>query len=256
MTHLLDTATSRLGRAAGPAPAARPPYAQSIQSGHAQTLLTDLGFLLVPGPPLDRGAAYLLVALRPRPSETHFDPERIEYWATDQGRADLTRLEWPMSPCHTEYAWGVIRIVDRIAAANGFVSFGGTLTVSRDRDLHAALFRSHAPILALGGHSGPADPLAANIAGFFARLLAAAIPGTRLAREAAATSPVALYAAFVWGALGSYHGVTAADIVSPRLLSLLRSERRRLQAESSADEYVGRMLAAELSAVGDRSGTR
>ena len=72
------------------------PDTGGLDGASAQELLADLGFLLVPGPPLDAGAASLRVALRPHPTRTHFDPERIEYWTLVDGRAEPIELSWPM----------------------------------------------------------------------------------------------------------------------------------------------------------------
>ena len=44
--------------------------------------LADWGFLANPDLPDRPGPAELLVAIRPRPSFRHFDPEIVEYWAT------------------------------------------------------------------------------------------------------------------------------------------------------------------------------
>jgi hypothetical protein len=214
----------------------------------AHRLLSDLCFLLVPGAPFDRGPSYLLVALRPRPTRSHFDPERIEFWQLEAGRAEAVELEWPMHGLDRRFGWGPIRIVDRVAAANQFVSFGGRLTVSRDGQVHAALFRSDAPILAAAGHSGPADPLAANISAYFARLRAAAGADPVFGAACDAADPLTLYAAFLAHARTLYIRPTAAEAVSPRLLSILRSEACRLQREVPSNVLVGDELAARLDA--------
>ena len=71
----MNAALSARGRAAGLEPAAQPGV-QTLDTSIAHVLLANLGFLLVPGPPLDHGAAYLLVAVRAKPTLAHFDPER------------------------------------------------------------------------------------------------------------------------------------------------------------------------------------
>jgi hypothetical protein len=202
----------------------------------------------VPGPPFDSGTAYLLVALRPRPTRQHFDPERIEYWSRADGVSVASELVWPMSIRAETFAWGTITVVDRLAAKNRFVSFGGRLTVSRDGDVHAALLRSAAPILALGGHSGPADPLAASIGGFFAHLRAAVGTDEELRRRCDSLSAEALYGAFVARIVGCYQTPVAADTVAPRLLSMVRGERRRLETEHPSDWHAGLELGQLLMA--------
>jgi hypothetical protein len=213
----------------------------SLTAGTAQSLLADIGFLLVPGL-LDHGSSYLLVALRPRPTRRHFDPERITYWAIDGKQPGRHELEWPMATIHGDYEWGPISIIDRVAATNSFVSFGGRLTTSRDGEVHAALFHSEAPILAAGGHSGPADAVAANVSAFFAELRAAAGNDTRVATLAASLDPLALYAAFLARALRAYRTGSAADVASPRLISLLRAERQRIEVASPLTFDAGEAL--------------
>src|SRR3954453_18929160 len=73
-----------------------------LDSTSATELLASLGFLLVPGPPTDRGPAYLLVGVRRQPTLRHFDPQRIELWA--EGPAHVT-LEWPVDQLTCRYSW-------------------------------------------------------------------------------------------------------------------------------------------------------
>jgi hypothetical protein len=213
----------------------------SLTAGTAQSLLADIGFLLVPGL-LDHGSSYLLVALRPRPTRRHFDPERIGYWALDDKWAARHELEWPMAALQGDYEWGPITIVDRLGATNSFVSFGGRLTTSRDGDVHAALFHSEAPILAAGGHSGRADAVAASVSAFFAALRAASGNDTRIATLAATLDPLALYAAFLTRTLRTYRTGPAADVASPRRISLLRAERQRIAVASPVTFDAGEAL--------------
>ena len=242
VSHLLNTAASERTRAAGLGPAAQSGV-QTLDTDSAHILLANLGFLLVPGPPLDHGTAYLLVAVRAKPTLAHFDPERIEYWTLDHGHATPAEILWPLPKVESDFAWGTISIVDRFGAENGFVSFGGTLAVSRDQGVHAALFRSDAPILSVGGQSGPADPLASQVAGYLARLRGAAGYDSPVRDMAEKLSPVALYAAFVLRAVEVYGHTDAAETVSPHLISLLRSEEHRLASDSPAEVAAGQKLA-------------
>lgn len=212
-------------------------------------LLANLGYLLVPGVPFHRGTAYLLVAIRPRPTRAHFDPERISYWTVEDAHAEPADIGWPMATPNPRYAWGHIEIVDRVAATNRFVSFGGELTVSRDGSVHAALFRSAAPIMSLGGHSGPIDPLAANVSGFFATLKAAVGNDPVIRMLSDTLAPNAIYAAFLMRVIAQYRAPNAAQHMPVRLLAILRSEICRLETEASADELAGSELAARLAAL-------
>ena len=243
MTRLVRDATSEDARAAGLGSAAR--GGASLDSSHAHVLLANLGFLLVPGPPLDHGAAYLLVAFRKRPTLEHFDPESIEYWVRDAttGTDQPAELGWPSAPFESLFAWGTIKVIDRVGASNTFVTFGGEVAVSRDQDVHAALFNSEAPILSLGGHSGPADPLGATVAGFLASLRGAAGYDSPVKALADDLSPTCLYAAFVCAALDKYQNPSAADYVSAHLVSVLRSERHRLEQSDAQIVREGQQLA-------------
>jgi hypothetical protein len=248
MSRLLAAAPSKHGRVAGKQPATRS-HSGPLVSSDANELLANLGFLLVPGAPLDHGPSYLLIALRPRPTLAHFDPERIECWAVERGNAANAVLEWPLAPGSSAFSWGTIRIVDRLRAENRFISFGGTLTVSRDLDVHAALFRSDAPILALGGHSGSADPIAVHVAAFLARLRGAAGYDSPAKRAADELTPIGLYAAFLSKALEVYEGEQSVKTVSPRLISVFRSELHRLGRDYCAETVAGRELGTMLNAV-------
>ena len=248
MSRLLAAAPSKRGRVASSQPATRP-LSRPLDNGDASQLLENIGFLLVSGAPIDRGRSYLLVALRPRPTRTHFDPERIAFWGIEHGRAGAAELEWPLKQGSSAFSWGTLRIVDRLHAENRFTSFGGMLTISRDLDVHAALFRSDAPILALGGHSGPADPIAVHVAAFFARLRGASGYDSPAKRTVDALTPVALYAAFLSRALSVSSGRESAETISPRLRAIFRGELARLGRVNVADAVAGEELAAMLGAV-------
>jgi hypothetical protein len=205
-------------------------------------LLVSLGFLLVPGPPLDRPPAYLLVALRPRPTLAHFDPERVTFWSRMEGGTDSTSLEWPLSRLAASYSWGAIEVVDRVGASNRFASFGGSVNVALDHDVHAVLFRSDAPILCAGGHSGPADPLADEIVAFFGILRAAAGNSPHLLAQIQACSPLALYGAFLARSIDARCNARLMSRMDVSLASLLRQEERRLDCQAPLDLQQGRLL--------------
>lgn len=220
-----------------------------LDANAGRQLLDDLGFLLVPGPPLDSGSAYLFVALRPAPTLRHFDPERIDYWATADGHGVPAAIEWASrEPAASEHSWGTVRIVDRIGAANDFVSFGGDVLVMRTAEMKVAVFSSAAPIVAGGGHSQDWEPGSRDIAGFLARLRAAADPRGSLERHIAGLTPVARYASFVANSLAHVRASekvfdwTRADRV------VLERERRRLQVAAATEWAAGAELAGRLAA--------
>lgn len=227
-------------------------FAPAARAGLAITdapeLLSDVGWLLVHGSPFDRGPAYLLVAIRPRPTRAHFDPERIEYWSagTRAATAQPALLEWPVGVPPSAYSWGTIKVIDRVAAVNRFVSFGGSLSGVRDGDLSAALFRSDAPILAVGGRGDPGDPLATSVLGFFARLAAACGTDQELARDVSVMEPRTIYTAYLVGALKLYSGDLADGTAPSRLHAVLRSELSLLGRDYAAAAAAGEALARRM----------
>ena len=54
----------------------------SIDPKLASELLADWGFLADPDLPDRPGPAFLLVAIRAKPTLRHYDPELVEYWIT------------------------------------------------------------------------------------------------------------------------------------------------------------------------------
>ena len=223
--------------------------AQYLDAADAQELLESVGFLLVPGPPLDRGPAYLLVAVRPQPTLSHFDPERVVLWDTGAKQSVQTVLEWPLTTPDPRYTWGGIDIIDRIGAINRFASFGGIVSIAKDRDVGAVLFRSDAPILSVGGHSGPADPLGVDVTAFFGILRAAAGNEPRTRAMVEDCSPIALYAAFLARRIGISEAAQIDGRGVSRLTSLMRQERCRLQREAPAEQQKGERLAALIKPI-------
>jgi hypothetical protein len=211
-------------------------------------LLAQLGFLHVPGRPSTDGRAYLFVALRARPTLAHFDPERVDFWLTVDGRgthADLDRSTFIRGEC--EYAWGVISVVDRKAVANEFVSFGGLVSVRRIEEALVGVFSSAAPIAARGGHSQGWDFGAEEMAAFMGRLRAAAGTSGLLELKLAALSPLAIYALFVIDSLRRHrdgHGLLVGD---ERIIAMLRREQRWLRTAVADDWAAAEQFAERLA---------
>jgi hypothetical protein len=170
----------------------------------------------------------------------------VTFWASDSCGTAATSLEWPLSRLAGDYSWGTIEVVDRIGASNRFVSFGGAVNVALDHDVHAVLFRSDAPILCAGGHSGPADPLADDIVAFFGILRAAAGNSPHLQARIVGSSPLALYGAFLARSVAAYGRARLMSRAQVSLVSLLRQEERRLECHASAELQNGRVLDALL----------
>lgn len=219
----------------------------SLTPDIGRELLDELGFLHVPGPPLSASRAYLFVALRRHPTLRHFDPERVDHWVTVDGRGSLRSLEWRSPPsAAADFAWGAIRVVDRLNVANDYVGFGGRLDVARTPDLLVAVLSSTAPILARGGHSQGWDPLAEEAAGYLAELRAVAGTDAALEHRLAALAPQALYAAFVAEWLARFEAADRRVPWRPATLGMLRGQARRLRTDAAADWAAGESLTRDL----------
>ncbi|MFH0751947.1 MAG: hypothetical protein V2B17_08945, partial [Chloroflexota bacterium] len=151
----------------------RPPRL-GISWDEAARHVEHLGFLDVNGTaPQAPGGANLVVALRERPTLTHFDPERVEHWVASGGRGrpqEVTRTT--LLPLERPFSWGTIRVVDRLEVFNSFLTFGGTVrAVARDPATILVVLSSHAPILRSTGHSQGVDLSTGEVGAFFARMM-------------------------------------------------------------------------------------
>jgi hypothetical protein len=210
-------------------------------------LLDDLGFLLVPGPPLVVGRSYLFVAIRPHPTLRHFDPESVEYWVTPGGHGVPAAIEWATrEPAAGDHSWGPIRVSDRLGKTNEFATFGGELLVARVPETKIVVFSSAAPIVACGGHSQEWAGGGREIHAFLGRLRAAADPRAGLEQTIALLSPTARYAAFIADALEQARRVEMNTGWTSDARPVLERERARLEAESPTDWARGVELAAKV----------
>ena len=104
----------------------------------------------------------------------HYDPEAVDYWATERGRGERRTLTYKTpTPCSEDYSWGLIRLVDRLGISNEYMTFGGHLDAALIDDVVLAAFASPAPLLRRGGHSQGWDLGADAIGGFFGRMMVA-----------------------------------------------------------------------------------
>jgi hypothetical protein len=194
--------------------------------------LSDLGFLLTPDGEGTESPAYLLVALRERPTLCHFDPERIEYWLEVEGRAHLdTFTRATPLPVDHPFSGGLIRIVDRLEVGNEYVTFGGRLSAARIDGFTVAVFASPAPMLRGGGHSQTEDPSTPSVEAFFARLRAAAGDSVDLERRILRLSPQGRYAAYLADAGEAYRRSQLLQLSHPHTWQSLMRQERRLRAE-------------------------
>ncbi|MFI5225530.1 MAG: hypothetical protein ACHQ3P_02520 [Candidatus Limnocylindrales bacterium] len=214
----------------------------------ARPLLASLGFVANSDLPNRPGPAYLLVAIRPDPTLSHYDPERIDYWVTvgiHGSRRELTRAT--KLPVETEFSWGLIRIVDRLDVSNEYLSFGGRVAAAEIDDAVIGVFTSAAPILRRGGHSQGWDHGVACVGAFFARVLLAIDFAPGFEEHFSAAGPVARYAAFVFDLVGRYRRSTVLRAEDGELWNLLEAEERRLRADHPVEWEQGIGLSHEIS---------
>lgn len=211
---------------------AAPSIAAAPDPGSAARMLANWGFLAEPDLPDRPGPAFLLVALRDRPTLRHFDPELVEFWVTEGGRGvrrTLTRES--AMPLDVPFSWGLIRIVDRLGVSNEYVTFGGRLQAARIYGMTIAVLTSEVPLLRRGGHSQVWDEAASTLAAYPGRLLLAVDiePGDE--GRAAAATPATRYAAFIDDLLARYRASAALRDHDPTMWQLLRSESTRIQRQ-------------------------
>ena len=180
-------------------------------------VLANLGFELVePDKTQGEETSHLLIALRPKPTLQHYDPETISYWVSDGARGRAAQLDRETRfPLDADYAWGQISITDRLTVKNEFLSFGGAVRARMTPDATVLIdYSSHAPILRWSGHSQASDPLAAEVGAFFARIKVPIdfVPGAEaLVAKAAPRTLYCAFVQFVRERLTQAHGLREAN---------------------------------------------
>ena len=236
------------------------PLPPTIEAGpdphEASVRLADWGFLANPDLPDQAGPGYLLVALRSEPTLRHYDPESVEYWATDGGRGTRRTLQGTTTvPVTTPFSWGRITIVDRLGISNEWLTFGGILTADEIDGAVYASFVSPAPLLRRGGHSQGWDPGAENLGAFFGRLMVAIDYAPGFERAAAVATPLTRYAAFL-AELGVRFARSAGlRTTDPRLWHLIGHESERVRRLHPDDWAAGAVLLHASGLGGSRTGT-
>jgi hypothetical protein len=235
------------GRWVGP-PAAlrREPDLRSIETpspGAAARLLDGWGFLVNADLPEGPAPGLLLVGLRSSPELRHYDPEQVEFWVADDGCGRRLRLSAQSAvPEACEFAWGRIRIFDRLGATNEWLTFGGTMTADRVGATTVVVFASPAPLLRRGGHSQGWDPGADTAAAFFGRLMVAVDYVSGFEGRLAAATPLERYAAFVEDLSERFRSSAVLRDADPTLARLIRAEARRLAEREAAAWAAGSLL--------------
>jgi hypothetical protein len=227
--------------------AAYRPSGEGIDLRVAGRRLSDLGFLAGPDLPDRPGPAYLLVALRDQPTLHHYDPERIEYWVTHEGRGmreSLTRCR--RLPVDVAFSWGIIRLFDRLVVTNEYLTFGGHLSAAEVDGVTIATLTSPVPLLRRGGHSQIWDEGTDELAAFFARVLAALDRDPALESRLASADPFVRYAAFLGEVVSRYRSSADLRALSPRSWTLLLSEASLMRHEHPDAWHRGETILAEM----------
>lgn len=219
-----------------------------LEPASAAPLLTDLGFLASSDLPDRPGPACLLVAIREAPTLHHYDPEAVEYWVTASGRgARRTLTRETRLPVHTDFSWGLIRIIDRLQVTNEYLTFGGTLSADSVDGVVVAVFTSPAPLLRRGGHSQGWDKGAETLGAFFSRFLLAVDYAPGFEGRAGEADPIARYASFVTDAMARYRASPLLRAGQSDLWTLLQAEERRLRANNPTEWAAGEALRREAT---------
>jgi hypothetical protein len=226
-----------------------PPVCTALEPGDVAGRLADWGFLANPDLPDRPGPATLFVALRSQPTLRHYDPELVVYWVSDGDRGvarELTRAT--RMPVRTSFAWGMIRIVDRLKITNDYLAFGGRITADSVEGMTAVVFLSPAPILRRGGHSQGWDEAAEQLGAFFGRLKIAIDYTPGMEARCASAPPLTLYAAFLVDFIRRYEMSPSLRDTNRSTWLLLRGEERRLHEEHPDDWATGRQLVEDMTA--------
>jgi len=221
-----------------------PPLHEPIDPEIAAAQLAEWGFVAHADLPDGAGDAYLLVALRDRPTYRHFDPERIDLWVTRSGRGTRLQIDRSTPDLDLPFSWGTIAIVDRLGVSNEYVVFGGRLTSNHVDGVSVVTFVSPAPILRRGGHSQGWDEAAVDLAAFFGRVMVAVDYVSGFETRLSDADPITRYAAFVSDCLLRYEAARVLRQDHPTLWALLRSEATRLESGHHDQWAEGVALAA------------
>jgi hypothetical protein len=218
----------------------------------AAALLTDLGFRLLEPDRVGGDDSHLLVALRDVPTQRHFDPESVTYYARSRagGTAPTTLDRWTVARlgarAPTPALWGHVHVLDRLPVENRFLTFGGDVRVlAIDPALTVVDLWSPAPIVRWGGHSQGTDSLAERIGAFFGRLIVPVdfVPGA--AARIDGTLPEVLYRAFLADATAQSERALRRGAVATDLDGWLNAAWTRARADTAATA-AARELLAEL----------
>ncbi len=232
-----------------PAAPGRLAPAAPLTADAALALIGDRGIRLIEADPATgRRANLLLVALRREHHDRQFEPDWLLYWVAASGRGVRRRLDrGSLEIAGAPFAWGTIRVFDRLSAFNTYVTFGGAVTVGHAGDgTLVAQFASPAPILRWTGRDGPSDVRAPEAECFFARIMVPIDFTSGAEALVAATSPLAVYAAMLADLEPRLAAERALDAPDARLAATVRHEATRVRTADGAAWQEGRELLVRL----------
>jgi hypothetical protein len=185
-----------------------------------------------PGSP---GYSGLVVAIRHRPTQQHYDPQRLHLHVRDEdGQASWRTLSWLTPAAYSDhFCPGPIILHDRHDRAAEFFAFGGTLqAISRETEWIYVL-RSGAPILEL---TADEETLSDQLASEVEELMAEAKAGWQgddegFDRRLGDVDPVLLYSAAVNSLLSRLQDSPAMMTSYTHLAGLLKQEKAWLMQQ-------------------------
>ena len=193
------------------------------------------------------------MAIRPKPTLAHYDPEEVDYWVADAGRGVPTTLSrLSKLPVDVRTTWGMVRVTDRLRVTNEWLSFGGQLRAEPIDGAIVAVFTSSAPLLRRGGHSQGWDEGAPSVGAFFAKVRAVAGYDLRFEAAVAAADPLPRYACFVAEQSRRYRHSEVLRNLDPELWRVIQHEEHHLRERNLAEWEAGLRLLDALDASSTR----
>jgi hypothetical protein len=188
------------------------------------------GYLLLPPPyPECLGHSGLLMAIRAKPTQQHFDPEsvRVRFLEPpDTARWATLRLHTPVAGARSVFP-GRIILTDQKGKGVEFFTFGGLLEVAAEPQQAVIQFRSPAPVLEITGDSeSVTDQLASQAEVVIAELQAGWVMREEgFVRRVAELDPAVFYAVIVQAILQRYERAHTLLLGERRLQTALLKER-------------------------------
>jgi len=213
-------------------------------SKHEQSLVHQMenwGYYLLPRPhPYCPGYTGLLIAIREKPTQAHFDPELIRlYIRGEDGLAERVtlRLESPIRS--RDVCPGRVILLDRKEKRVDFFTFGGSLEVASTPGERVYSLRSPAPIMEISNFEvGLADDLVFEIEAMIGEVRARwGEDEEGFAWRIAHVDPLQLYIASLHSIFMRYEQAPTLLKDLPGFYDMLLEERRCLAAGGQWPEH-------------------